>query len=174
MHTGQPVVAPQPIRKTEIVGHMEQNCAGSAAIVGAGVVPFALGNDAGGSIRVPASYCGAVGLFPTHSRVPSQSGTKHYKTTTMSDGPIAGTAVDAAMVYACIAARCSDSQGVCVCCMSPLFMLTYSTSYSMEEEHSLLCCVHGACRKCNCRHIQSVCSRLSNFTMFSLNEHHSV
>lgn len=84
-------------------------CAGSAALVGCGIVPFALGNDAGGSIRVPASCCGAVGLFPTHSRVPSQAGAKHYKTTVMSDGPIAGTAADAALVYAVMAARPSGS-----------------------------------------------------------------
>ena len=39
--------------------------AGSAAVVGAGLVPFALGTDGGGSIRVPAALCGAVGFMPT-------------------------------------------------------------------------------------------------------------
>jgi Asp-tRNA(Asn)/Glu-tRNA(Gln) amidotransferase A subunit family amidase len=95
------------------------------------VVPFALGNDAGGSIRVPSSCCGAVGLFPTHTRIPSQTGTKHYKSTTLSDGPIAGTALDAALVYACIAGRTSgDSPGVCAC-NHRLFLLivTHSASY---------------------------------------------
>lgn len=89
--------------------------AGSAAIVGAGVVPFALGNDSGGSIRVPAACCGAVGLFSTHSRIPSQNGTKHYKSTTTSDGPIAGTAADAALVYALMAARSSETTGTVAC-----------------------------------------------------------
>lgn len=42
---------------------------GSAVAVAAGMVDFALGTDCGGSIRVPASYCGVLGIRPTHGRV---------------------------------------------------------------------------------------------------------
>jgi Asp-tRNA(Asn)/Glu-tRNA(Gln) amidotransferase A subunit family amidase len=75
---------------------------GSAAAVAAGLCPVALGADGGGSIRIPASFCGVVGLKPTFGRV-SEHGAAPLCWSVAHLGPLAATVTDAALAYAVIA-----------------------------------------------------------------------
>ncbi len=69
---------------------------GSAALVAAGEVDLALGGDQGGSIRIPASFCGVVGHKPTRGLVP-YTGAFPIENTLDHLGPIAATVRDAAL-----------------------------------------------------------------------------
>ncbi len=71
---------------------------GSAVAVASGLVPFALGTDTGGSVRVPAALCGIVGLKTTIGRV-SRAGVYPLCWTLDSVGPLTRTVEDAALVY---------------------------------------------------------------------------
>ncbi|HTK29599.1 MAG TPA: amidase [Vicinamibacterales bacterium] len=77
---------------------------GSAAAVAAGFAFAALGTDTGGSIRIPSALCGVVGLKPTFGRV-SCHGTMPLVPSYDHVGPIARSAVDAAIVLSAIAGR---------------------------------------------------------------------
>lgn len=71
---------------------------GSAVAVAAGLTPFALGTDTGGSVRVPAALCGIVGLKTTIGRV-SRARVYPLSWTLDSVGPITRTVEDAALVF---------------------------------------------------------------------------
>ena len=75
---------------------------GSAAAVAAEMVPFALGEDTGGSIRMPAAFCGVTGLKPTYGRV-SRYGLIALASSFDSIGPITHDVWDAALVLQTIA-----------------------------------------------------------------------
>ncbi len=77
---------------------------GSAAAVALSMAPFSLGTDTGGSIRLPASFCGVVGLKPTYGLV-SRSGVVAMASSTDVIGPIASTVEDAALVLECMAGK---------------------------------------------------------------------
>jgi len=75
---------------------------GSGAAVAAGLCPLAAGADGGGSIRIPAAFCGIVGLKPTFGRV-SEHGAVPLCWSVGHLGPMAATATDAALGYAVMA-----------------------------------------------------------------------
>jgi aspartyl-tRNA(Asn)/glutamyl-tRNA(Gln) amidotransferase subunit A len=76
----------------------------SAAAVALGLAPFALGTDTGGSIRLPASYCGVVGYKPTYGLV-SRSGVVAMASSTDVIGPLTRTVEDSALVLDVMAGK---------------------------------------------------------------------
>ncbi len=75
---------------------------GSAALVAAGEIDLAVGGDQGGSIRIPASFCGIVGHKPTHGLVP-YTGAFPIETTLDHLGPMAATVGGVALLLEVIA-----------------------------------------------------------------------
>jgi Asp-tRNA(Asn)/Glu-tRNA(Gln) amidotransferase A subunit family amidase len=75
---------------------------GAGAAVAAGLTHLALGTDGGGSIRIPASFCGVAGHKPSFGLVPKEPGFKGWKSLSV-DGPLATSVRDAALLLSVIA-----------------------------------------------------------------------
>ena len=88
---------------------------GEAAAIAAGQSPLGLGSDSGGSIRVPAHFCGVAGLKPTSGRVPNTGAFNHpgglsdYRT---QIGPMVRYVRDLALVFPLIAGEDGQDSGV--------------------------------------------------------------
>lgn len=90
-----------PVDPTRVPGG---SSGGSGAAVVLDLAPFALGSDTGGSIRLPASFCGAVGYKPTYGLV-SRSGVVAMGSSLDTIGPLTRTVEDAALVLDVMAGR---------------------------------------------------------------------
>jgi amidase len=90
-----------PHRRDHVTGG---SSSGSGAAVAGGLVDIAIGGDQGGSIRLPAAWCGVVGLMPTHGLVP-HSGVFGLEPTIDYVGPMARTVDDVALALSCLAGR---------------------------------------------------------------------
>lgn len=91
-HHGMPLNAYAP-------GHAPGgSSSGSASLVSAGLCPIALAADGGGSIRIPAAFCGQFGLKPTHGRI-SEHGAVPLCPSVGHLGPIASNAADLLLAY---------------------------------------------------------------------------
>ena len=111
---GAPVYA-RPSNPYDLARTPGGSSSGEGAIIGAGGSPLGLGSDSGGSIRLPAAWCGVAGLKPTNGLVPS---TGHFpRITPMSDprttiGPLARRIEDLALTLRVIAGPDGRDPGV--------------------------------------------------------------
>lgn len=88
---------------------------GSAYAVAAGLMPFTLGHDGGGSVRIPSGYCGLFGLKTSHGRVSYRPSSNLAKSTAVP-GPLAANMIDLELAYRVMAQPDPDE------CDSSLFV----------------------------------------------------
>ncbi len=100
---GSHTSAPAPVHNPHRMGYSAGgSSSGSAAVVAAGDVPMALGGDQGGSIRMPAAFCGIYGMKPTHGLVP-YTGIMPIELTIDHTGPMTATVEDNALLLEVLA-----------------------------------------------------------------------
>ncbi|MEM7709878.1 MAG: amidase [Pseudomonadota bacterium] len=98
-HTSKPSMVHNPRKMGYSAGG---SSSGSAALVAAGEVDLAVGGDQGGSIRMPASYCGIAGMKATHGLVP-YTGVMPIESTIDHTGPMTANVADNALMLEAIA-----------------------------------------------------------------------
>ena len=100
-----------PTRNPHAPAHVPGgSSSGSAVSVAAGMAWASIGTDTGGSIRIPASACGVVGLKPTHGEV-STAGVVPLAPSLDHVGPITRSVGDAALLYRILRDRPDDDDG---------------------------------------------------------------
>src|SRR5437588_5598187 len=98
-HTSDPMPVHNPHKRGYTAGG---SSSGSGALVAAGEVDLAIGGDQGGSIRMPASFCGIYGMKPTHGLVP-YTGVMPIESTIDHTGPMSATVADNALMLEVLA-----------------------------------------------------------------------
>src|SRR3954464_7723081 len=100
---GSHTSAPAPVHNPHRMGYSAGgSSSGSGAVVAAGEVPMALGGDQGGSIRMPASFCGIYGMKATHGLVP-YTGIMPIEIYVDHTGPMTRTVADNALLLEVLA-----------------------------------------------------------------------
>ncbi|QSN64302.1 amidase [Caballeronia sp. M1242] len=100
---GSHTSSPAPVHNPRKMGYSAGgSSSGSAALVAAGEVDLAIGGDQGGSIRMPASYCGIYGMKATHGLVP-YTGVMPIELTIDHTGPMTANVTDNALMLEVLA-----------------------------------------------------------------------
>jgi Asp-tRNA(Asn)/Glu-tRNA(Gln) amidotransferase A subunit family amidase len=113
---------------------------GAAASVGARSCTAALGSDGGGSIRIPAAFCGLVGLKPTYGRCRDEGGFRGMSAF-VCPGPLARSVADARAVYAVLADDPGERRAI-----APLRIAWCARPEGRPVDPELLAIVEGALR----------------------------
>lgn len=121
---------------------------GSAAAVADGMCFLATGTDTGGSLRIPASFCGVVGVKPTYGLV-SRDGIQPLGLTLDHVGPLAATVRDAALALSCMSGREFEIEhepslaGLIIGMPEDFFFDDADPEVSHAVKHAAEACIHA-------------------------------